>query len=92
MKRRNLLKSIATLPLAAGAGQLWAAPTAQSRVLIVFLRGAYDCCSLLVPISSNFYYESRPDIAVPRPGIDPNTALPLNPDWGLHPVLRDTIY
>ncbi|MGH8822692.1 MAG: DUF1501 domain-containing protein, partial [Rhodoferax sp.] len=39
-----------------------------------------------------FYYESRPDIAVPRPGTYPNTALPLNPYWGLHPVLRDTIY
>ena len=92
MKRRNLLKSLGTLPLAAGAGQLWAAPAAQSRLLIVFLRGAYDCCSLLVPISSSFYYESRPDIAVPRPGADPDTALPLTPDWGLHPALRDTIY
>ena len=92
MKRRNLLKSLGTLPLAAGAGQLWAAPTAQSRLLLVFLRGAYDCCNLLVPISSSFYYESRPDIAVPRPGADPNAALPLNGDWGLHPALRETIY
>ena len=92
MKRRHLLKSIATLPLAGGAGQLWAAPAAQSRVLIVFLRGAYDACNLLVPISSSFYYESRPDIAVPRPGTDLNAALPLNADWGLHPALRDTVY
>ncbi|MDD5324461.1 MAG: DUF1501 domain-containing protein [Polaromonas sp.] len=92
MKRRKLLKLLGTVPLAAGAGQLWAAPAAQSCLLIVFLRGAYDCCNLLVPTSSNFYYESRPDIAVPRPGADPNTALSLNGDWGLHPVLRETIY
>ncbi|MFI5447510.1 DUF1501 domain-containing protein [Polaromonas sp. UC242_47] len=92
MKRRNLLQSVAALSLAAGAGQLLAAPAAQSRLLVVFLRGAYDACNLLVPISSNFYYEARPDIAVPRPGTDLNTALPLTADWGLHPALRDTVY
>ncbi|OOG49896.1 DUF1501 domain-containing protein [Polaromonas sp. C04] len=92
MKRRNLLQSIGALPLAGGAGQLLAAPAAQSRLLIVFLRGAYDACNLLVPVSSSFYYEARPDIAVPRPGADLNTALPLNADWGLHPALRDTIF
>jgi uncharacterized protein (DUF1501 family) len=92
MKRRNLLQSVAALSLAAGAGQLLAAPAAKSRLLVVFLRGAYDACNLLVPISSNFYYEARPDIAVPRPGADLNTALPLSADWGLHPALRDTVY
>ena len=92
MKRRHLLKSLGALPLAAGAGQLWAAPAAQSRLLLVFLRGAYDACNLLVPISSSFYYESRPDIAVPRPGTDLDAALPLNADWGLHPALRDTVF
>jgi uncharacterized protein (DUF1501 family) len=92
MKRRNLLKSLGTLPLAAGAGQLWAAPAAGSRLLVVFLRGAYDCCSLLVPVSSSFYYESRPDIAVPRPGADVNAALALDADWALHPVLRESVY
>ncbi|MDW5444732.1 DUF1501 domain-containing protein [Polaromonas sp. SM01] len=92
MKRRNLLQSVAALSLAAGAGQLLAAPAAQSRLLVVFLRGAYDACNLLVPISSNFYYEARPDIAVLRPGADLNSALPLTADWGLHPALRDTVY
>jgi len=92
MKRRHLLQSLGTLPLAFGAGQLWAAPAAGSRLLVVFLRGAYDCCSLLVPVSSSFYYEVRPDIAVPRPSADANAALPLDADWGLHPVLRDSVY
>lgn len=92
MKRRHLLQSMASVPLAVGSVRLFAAPTAGSRFLLVFLRGAYDCCNLLVPVSSSFYYEVRPDIAVPRPGADPNAALPLNGHWGLHPALRETIY
>ena len=91
MHRRRLLKTAAALPLL-HAGQLFAAPAAQSRLLFVFLRGAYDAANLLVPISSDFYYASRPDIAVPRPGADLHTALALNTDWGLHPALRETVY
>lgn len=92
MKRRYLLQSLAAAPLAVGSARLFAAPAAGSRFLLVFLRGAYDCCSLLVPTSSSFYYESRPDIAIARPGADASAALALNADWGLHPVLRDSIY
>ncbi|WP_367847289.1 DUF1501 domain-containing protein [Rhodoferax sp. WC2427] len=91
MQRRHLLQSLSALPLLS-AGQLFAAPAAQSRLLFVFLRGAYDAANLLVPTSSDFYYASRPDIAVPRPGADLNTAIALNADWGLHPALRDTVY
>lgn len=91
MQRRHLLQSLAALPLL-NAGQLFAAPAAQSRLLFVFLRGAYDAANLLVPTSSDFYYASRPDIAVPRPGADLNSAIALNADWGLHPALRDTVY
>jgi uncharacterized protein (DUF1501 family) len=91
MQRRHLLQSAAALPWL-NAGRLWAAPAAQSRLLFVFLRGAYDAANLLVPTSSDFYYASRPDIAIPRPGADLNTAIALNADWGLHPALRDTLY
>lgn len=90
MKRRHLLQTVAALPLAGGAARLLAAPAAGSRLLLVFLRGAYDCCSLLVPTASSFYYEVRPDIAVARSG--EQAALPLDADWGLHPVLRETLY
>ena len=38
------------------------------------------------------YYESRPNIAIAKPGNRSATALELNADWGLHPALRDTIY
>jgi uncharacterized protein (DUF1501 family) len=37
---------------------LHAAPATQNRFLLVFLRGGYDACNLLVPTSSNFYYAS----------------------------------
>lgn len=96
MNRRELLKSLglfgAGLGLSTISAQLLAAPATQNRLLFVFLRGGYDASNLLVPTSSQFYYDSRPTIAVAKPSADVNSALELNADWGLHPALRDTIY
>lgn len=92
MKRRDLLKCMAAAPLLSSTTRLYAAPQASARILVVFMRGGYDAANLLVPVSSDFYYETRPNIAVPRPGAAPNGALPLDADWGLHPSLRDTIF
>ena len=94
MNRRDLLKALAALPLAAHAGTLLAAPASKTKLLFVFLRGGYDAANLLVPVGSQFYYEARPNIAIARPGAnpDPGAALALNADWGLHPALRDSIY
>jgi uncharacterized protein (DUF1501 family) len=87
MQRRTLLKSLTALPAAAMAGQLWAAPASKTRLLFVFMRGGYDAASLLAPISSQYYYEVRPNIAIAKAA-----ALPIDADWGLHPALRDTIH
>jgi uncharacterized protein (DUF1501 family) len=60
---------------------------------VVFLRGAYDAANVVIPVSSDFYYQSRPTLAVARP--HPGTAdaaLPLDADWGLHPALKDSLY
>ncbi len=92
MQRRQLLASSLTLPLAWGSARLHAAGTKTPRLLFVFLRGGYDAASLLVPISSSFYYESRPDIAIAKPSPELASALPLTSDWGLHPALRDSMY
>ena len=92
MKRRTLIKSLAALPAAAMAGQLWAAPASKTRLLFVFMRGGYDATSLLVPISSQYYYQVRPNIAIAKPSDDLKSALPIDSDWGLHPALRDSIY
>lgn len=99
MDRRQLLASLAAAPaslLAAPAslvaGRVWAAPKADGRLLVVFLRGAYDAANIVIPTGSDFYYRSRPNLAIARPAADdPRAALPLDADWGLHPALRDTI-
>ena len=92
MQRRHFLASSLSLPLAGGSARLLAAPAAASRLLLVFLRGGYDAASLLVPVSSDFYYTARPDIALARPSADRSSALALNADWGLHPALRESLY
>nr|WP_315395551.1 DUF1501 domain-containing protein [uncultured Duganella sp.] len=92
MNRRTLLKSLASAGLLSATGNLWAAPASKTRLLFVFMRGGYDATNLLVPISSEFYYKVRPNIAVPKPSDDLNSALSINADWGLHPALRETIY
>ncbi len=90
-RRRALLQALALAPLACGPARVRAAPATSTRLLFVFLRGGYDAASLLVPTSSSFYYETRPNIAIARPGTGNNAALPLNADWGLHPALATSI-
>ena len=88
---RHTLAGAAAVPLAAGSVRLMAASPGTPRVLIVFLRGAYDAASLLVPLGNSFYYEQRPNIAIARPGSAADAAIPLNADWGLNPALVDTL-
>src|ERR1700730_4510089 len=93
MQRRDFLKALSFAAPLPSAGRLYAAPATKTKLLVVFLRGAYDAANTIVPISSDFYYQSRPTLAIARPNpADPNAALPLNADWGLHPALKDTIY
>ena len=94
MQRRTALTAMAGLAALSltTSTRLMAAPTVKSRLLVVFLRGGYDACSLLVPVSSSFYYASRPDISIARPSSELSSALPLTTDWGLHPALRDSLY
>jgi uncharacterized protein (DUF1501 family) len=92
MHRRTLLKSLAYLPLMASAPRLFATPAQSSKFLLVFLRGGYDAANLLVPSSSSFYYEARPNIAIAKPGTSPRAALAIDSDWSLHPALQDSVY
>ncbi|HYS45023.1 MAG TPA: hypothetical protein VEM35_01215, partial [Rhizomicrobium sp.] len=86
MHRRAFLQSaLCSAPLFT-AGHLYAAPASSPRLLVVFLRGAYDAANILVPVSSDFYHAARPNIAIAK-----EAALPLDSDWGLHPALKDTI-
>ena len=95
LHRRHLLQALGASALGAGLGvhsaSVLATPRARdARFLLVFLRGGYDCASLLVPTASSYYYETRPNIAIARPGQE-GGALPLTADWGLHPALAESM-
>jgi len=93
MKRRDLIKAFAAMAPLTVAGRVWAAPATDARLLVVFLRGAYDAANVVVPVSSDFYRTSRPTLGIAKPDVgNPNAALSLTADWGLHPALRDSIY
>jgi uncharacterized protein (DUF1501 family) len=92
MRRRHFIRSLAAVPALTLAGHLFAAPVSTPRFLLVFLRGGYDCANALIPYSSDFYYESRPNIAIARPDDAIATgAMALDSNWALAPSLRDSI-
>jgi uncharacterized protein (DUF1501 family) len=94
MHRRDFLQLLAlATPASTLSGRLFAAPPGSPRFLLIFLRGGYDCANVVVPYSSNYYYETRPNIAVAKPAgagaIDGAVALDAN--WALTPALRQSI-
>lgn len=92
MDRRRFLINGTALAGSWYATKLFAAPGTDTRLLFVFLRGAYDVCNTLVPISSDLYYESRPTIAIPKPGgKGPDAAVKIDANWGLHPALAKSL-
>lgn len=56
------------------------------RLVVVFLRGAVDGLSVVVPYADDGYYRARSSIALPRPGAD-GGVLDLDGRFGLHPAL-----
>ena len=93
MNRRDVLQLGALAAPLIVAGRAFAAPQTQQKLLVVFLRGAYDAANVVIPTSSDFYYAARPTIAVAKPNpADPLSALPLDADWSLHPALKSSIY
>jgi len=64
-----------------------AATTKGSKTLVaIFQRGAVDGLNVIVPFGEKAYYDARPTIAVPRPGVD-GGAIDLDGFFGLHPSL-----
>jgi len=101
MNRRVFLKKSASLAAASGLYLLgshgWAVSASgagsQRRLIVVFLRGAVDGLSVVVPYGDSQYNDARPTIAIPRLGdgallelgdghfgINPALA-PLMPQW-----------
>lgn len=91
MHRRDFLKSAASLAalslLPIGLGG-WAAGggSGNRRLVVVLLRGAVDGLNVVVPHGEDAYYQSRPGIAIPRPGAV-DGAIDLDGHFGLHPAM-----
>ena len=88
--RRHFLAALS----AAGAwactaawGQAGGSGGSDGRLVVVFLRGAYDGLSALVPHGDPNYYRLRPSIALAAPDGTPQTTLALDAMFGLHPAL-----
>ena len=94
LDRRTLLRKAALMAPMLVAGRAFATPAAtDTRLLVVFLRGAYDAANVVAPTGSDFYFQSRPTIALKKPDpADPEAPLALDADWSLHPALKDSIY
>ena len=67
MNRRDLIKAFAAAAPLTVAGRVWAAPATDARLLVVFLRGAYDAANVVVPVSIDFYHTSRPTLGIAKP-------------------------
>lgn len=97
--RRDFIKLTAALP-ALAVWPNWmprlafAPPHTAPRgdvLICVFLRGAADALSMVVPHGEDIYYQERPTLAIPRPD-DPRSearlrTVDLDGFFGLHPVL-----
>ena len=96
VSRRQLLQALGS-GLAIGTAAMpaaWAQPAPrgarrldQGRMVIVFLRGAYDGLSAFVPHADSDYYVIRPNIAIARPDGSAQTAIRLDNTFALHPAL-----
>jgi uncharacterized protein (DUF1501 family) len=90
MTRRIFLKngSVALLSLGfAPAFFTRAAEAARARrkvLVTLFQRGAVDGLNMIVPFGDKAYYQSRPSIAIPKPGAA-GGAVDLDGFFGLHP-------
>ena len=88
-KRRQLLQVAC-----ATSGALFMAAWAQGapwlregRLILVFLRGAYDGLSATVPYADANYASNRPTTAIPAPDGSGETSLMLDQTFALHPAL-----
>ena len=61
MNRRELIKAFAASTSLTLAGRVWAAPATDARMLVVFLRGAYDAANVVVPVGKRVLLRLAPD-------------------------------
>ncbi|MEO0686813.1 MAG: DUF1501 domain-containing protein, partial [Cyanobacteria bacterium J06649_11] len=94
MKRRQFIQqagifsasSLITVGTNALVSRSIAANPNSKRLIVIFLRGAVDGLSVVVPYTENAYYQARKRIAIPQPD-KPGGVLDLDGKFGLHPSL-----
>ncbi|MCJ8283074.1 MAG: DUF1501 domain-containing protein, partial [Rivularia sp. ALOHA_DT_140] len=94
MKRRQFIQqagifsasSLITVGTNALVSKSIAANPNSKRLIVIFLRGAVDGLSVVVPYTENAYYQARKRIAIPQPD-KPGGVLDLDGKFGLHPSL-----
>ncbi|OYT90561.1 MAG: hypothetical protein CFE43_17645 [Burkholderiales bacterium PBB3] len=92
LHRRGLLQALTGAAAVWASPALWAAASPAGepagRLVVVFLRGAYDGLSAFVPHGDANYYRIRPNIAIAPPDGTNQTTLALDGTFGLHPALE----
>jgi uncharacterized protein (DUF1501 family) len=87
-RRQFLIGSSLLLPLSQAAWLSRAAEAAagSKRLIVIFLRGAVDGLSVVVPYGDDHYYDLRRSIALKAPQQE-GGVLDLDGHFGLHPAL-----
>ena len=85
-RREAILQTISMGAFALPAISATADASSSGRLVLVFLRGAYDGLSMLVPHGDVRYSQIRPNIGIPKPDGSLKTALALDATFGLHPA------
>ncbi|MGD1913555.1 MAG: DUF1501 domain-containing protein [Rivularia sp. (in: cyanobacteria)] len=94
MKRRKFIQQAGILSasslVAIGTNAIASVSTSATpnskRLIVIFLRGAVDGLSVVVPYTETAYYQARKRIAIPQPD-KPGGVLDLDGKFGLHPSL-----
>jgi uncharacterized protein (DUF1501 family) len=91
MDRRAFLQALswggtASLMPSCGAWAMVSPLASTRRLIVVFMRGAVDGLSLVVPYNETNYYRQRSTIAIGKPG-SANGTIDLDGQFGLHPAL-----
>lgn len=99
MRRRSVLGlgALSALSLSAVNHRVWAqalppgvaarSALDSGRLVVVFLRGAYDGLSAFAPYADRDYYANRPNIAIAAPDGSDQTSIRLDNTFALHPAL-----
>ncbi|MDX1510894.1 MAG: DUF1501 domain-containing protein [Nitriliruptorales bacterium] len=87
LTRRSFLKGACASVSVAATYRMWTpgaafADDSEHTLVVVFLRGALDGLSMVVPAGDNDYYRARPTLAIPA-----NRVLDIDGTFGLHPAM-----